>query len=561
MTQPKLYDVKKFSTIKEMLKMAADESGDKLAFKYLKGKEVICVTYKQFWDETIYLGTALESLALSCAHVGCIGPNSYPWLCSYLTMLKAKGVFVPVDKELPAADIINVVNHSDMQAIFYDKSYEKIFRENREAMPNVKYFIGFARDEDEGEFLSYKKLIEKGKELYEAGNENYANECCDPEELKLLIYTSGTTGLSKGVELTEHNLVYSVYCGLQISRVYTTSLSVLPYHHTYEAVSGILVSLHNRCCICINSNLKAVVNNLKLFKPDFIYVVPAFAELFYKKIWATVKEGGKETGLKILIKLSNGLRKIGIDLRRKLFGAIHESFGGNLVKIVCGGAPLRAELGDFFDSIGISLINGYGITECSPLVSANREECNDCTTVGFVLPCLEVKIEDPDENGDGEIWVKGDVVMKGYYKMSEVTEEVFEDGWFKTGDYGRFNKKGLLMITGRKKNLIVLSNGKNIFPEEIENYILSIEYIKEAVVYAVSDEKGDDKHLRAEVFLDKDALEKLEISDVDAKLRADITEATKELPIYKKIGEIKVRETEFEKTTTNKIKRNSIKKD
>lgn len=560
MIKPKLYDVKKFSTIKEMLKMAADETGDKLAFKYLKGKEIISVTYKEFWNDTLYLGTALETIGMSKAHVGCIGPNSYPWLCSYLTMLKSEGVFVPVDKELPAQDIINVVNHSDMQAIFYDKSYEKIFKENREQMPNVKYFIGFAREEDEGEFLSFKKFMEKGKESYLAGNKNYENETCDPEALKLLIYTSGTTGLSKGVELTEHNLVYSVYCGLQVSRVYTTSLSVLPYHHTYEAVSGILVSLHNRCCICVNSNLKAVVNNLKLFKPDFIYVVPAFAELFYKKIWATVKDGGKETGLKILIKVSNVLRKIGIDLRRKLFGAIHESFGGNLVKIVCGGAPLRAELGDFFDSIGISLINGYGITECSPLVSANREECNDCTTVGFVLPCLDVKIDDPDENGDGEIWVKGDVVMKGYYKMPEETREAFEDGWFKTGDYGRFNKKGLLMITGRKKNLIVLSNGKNIFPEEIEGYIQAIEYVKEVVVYAASDEKGDDKQLCAEVFLDNDAIEKLGIENVSETLRSDITEATKELPIYKKIADIKIREEEFEKTTTNKIKRNKINK-
>lgn len=561
MTTPKLYDVKKFSTIKEMLKMGADETGDNLAFKYLKGKEVISVTYKEFWNDTLYLGTALETIGMSKAHVGCIGPNSYPWLCSYLTMLKSEGVFVPVDKELPAQDIINVVNHSDMQAIFYDKSYEKIFKENREQMPNVKYFIGFAREEDEGEFLSFKKFMEKGKESYLSGNENYANETCDPEALKLLIYTSGTTGLSKGVELTEHNLVYSVYCGLQVSRVYTTSLSVLPYHHTYEAVSGILVSLHNRCCICINSNLKAVVNNLKLFKPDFIYVVPAFAELFYKKIWATAKDGGKETGLKILIKVSNALRKIGIDLRRKLFGTIHESFGGNLVKIVCGGAPLRAELGDFFDSIGISLINGYGITECSPLVSANREECNDCTTVGFVLPCLDVKIDDPDENGDGEIWVKGDVVMKGYYKMPKETEDAFEDGWFKTGDYGRFNEKGLLMITGRKKNLIVLSNGKNIFPEEIEGYIQAIEYVKEVVVYAASDDKGDDKQLRAEVFLDNDAIEKLGIENVLETLRQDITEATKDLPTYKKIADIKIREEEFEKTTTNKIKRNKIKKD
>lgn len=554
----KLYDVKKFSSIRQMLQMAVADAGDKPAFKYVDGKEIITVTYSDFYKDTLYLGTALLNLGVLSGHVGCIGQNSYTWLTAYLTSLCGDGVFVPVDKELPAKDIINVVNHSDTEAIFYDKKYDKIFRENRELMPNVKYFIGFSSEDDDGCFLSYNKLIESGKESYNSGNHSYEEKQSDPSELKMLIYTSGTTGMSKGVMLTEHNLCCSVICGLQVSRVYTRSLSVLPYHHTYEAVSGILVSLHHHCCICINSNLKAVVKNLQLFKPDFIYVVPAFAELFYKKIWATVKQSGKEKGLKFLIKFSNGLRKIGIDKRKKFFAEIHKSFGGNLVKIVCGGAPVRAELGEFFDDIGISLINGYGITECSPLVSANREECNDCSTVGFVLPCLDVKIDNPDSDGIGEILVKGDVVMKGYYKLEEATKEAFDGDWFKTGDYGKFNSRNQLMITGRKKNLIVLSNGKNIFPEEIENYIMSIDYIKEAVVYAVRDSKGDEKHLRAEVFLDSDAVEKMNVSDIASKLREDIDSATAELPSYKKITEIKIRDTEFEKTTTNKIKRNKI---
>ena len=249
--------------------------------------------------------------------------------------------------------------------------------------------------------------------------------------------------------------------------------------------------------------------------------------------------------------MSNALRKIGIDKRRKFFSSIHESFGGNLIKIVCGGAPVRPELGDFFDSIGINLINGYGISECSPLVSANREEINDCSTVGVVIPCCEVKFINKTDDGEGEICVKGDTVMMGYYKMPELTAEVLKDGWFMTGDYGKMNENGLLMITGRKKNLIVLSNGKNIFPEELENYIQSIPYVKEVIVSGERDKDGSEIGLCAEVYPDPEMLPE----NLPETLRTDIDRVTEALPIYKRITSIKIRDTEFEKTTSNKIKR------
>lgn len=301
--------------------------------------------------------------------------------------------------------------------------------------------------------------------------------------------------------------------------------------------------------------LSAVLKNLQLYKPDYIYLVPAFVELFYKKIWANAEEGKKTFALKLMIKLSNFLRIFGIDLRKKLFKSIHEAFGGNLVKIVTGGAPIRPELGKFFDSIGINLINGYGITECSPLVSANRDYFNDCATVGIPLPCVELKFENVTPEGDGEICVKGDTVMLGYYKNEKLTKEVLQNGWFKTGDYGRMNEKGQLLITGRKKNLIVLENGKNVFPEEIENYIMRIPYVLEVVVRGIKNEKGAETGLLAEVFLSEDKIKELQIENVDATLKKDISAVCSPLPIYKKISQTIIRDKEFDKTTTNKIKR------
>jgi len=557
----KPYQVNNFENIRHMLDLAVEEAGDKIAYKYIEKKEIKEVTYREFKLITEYLGTAITDLGFGKSHIANIGINSFKWITIYVTVLKSAGVYVPIDKELPQTDIINVANNSESEIIFYAKKFESFFKENRDKFPNIKYFIGLDREEDDGEFLSYDKLLEKGKKLYEEGNRDYENLKSDPNELKMLVYTSGTTGNSKGVMLSEHNLKSGIYYGLQVSKIFDSCLSVLPYHHTYEAVPGILVAIHHHATLCINDKLTNVLKNLQTFKPEYIFLVPAFAELFYKKIWATLKEKKIDGLFKVMIAVSNGLRKVGIDIRRKLFKSVIDNFGGNLKEIVCGGAPIRSEIGEFFDSIGIILFNGYGITECSPLVSVNRIECNDPSTVGMILPCLEIKFEDVDSDGIGEICVKGDVVMLGYYKQPELTSEVLsEDGWFKTGDYGYMNKNGLLVITGRKKNLIVLSNGKNIYPEEIEEYIQAIPYVKEVVVYSKKDENGMEDALCAEIFPDWED-ETVKSDSFEETLRKDVTEATKVLPSYKKIVKIKVRKEAFIKNSSNKIKRNLIDKD
>lgn len=552
----KLDEVTKVSSIKEMLNLAVKEDGDKIAFQYKNKKdEVVKVTYKEFVKDTEELGTALANIGMHNKHIAMIGDNSYKWLTGYLTVLKSTGVFVPIDKELTVDGIINVLKHSDSEVLFYAERYEKWIEQIKQEVSNVKYFIGLNRKEDNENILSYDNFKAKGKELLEQGDKRYTDLQDDENNLKLLIYTSGTTGAPKGVMLTEHNLISLIYYGLQTAPIKDRSLSVLPYHHTYEAVAGILVALHKHACICINDSLKNVLKNMQLYKPSYIYLVPAFIEVFHKNIWANAQKTGKDKLLKKMIPISNALRKVGIDLRKVFFKSVHEAFGGELKEIVCGGAPIRPEIGKFFNDIGITLYNGYGISECSPLVSVNNDYHNDSTTVGYVLPCCEIKFENVTPDGDGEIWVKGDIVMKGYYKDQEKTNRVLKDGWFNTEDYGRMNKRGQLIINGRKKNMIVLDNGKNVYPEEIENYILGIPYVQEVIVKGKKNNIGQEVALIAEVFLNKEKVEELEIENVKQKLKEDIRAACKELPVYKRISNIEIRKEEFAKTTTNKIKR------
>lgn len=549
-----LNEVEKIDSVSELMRKATEEAGDKIAFMYKENNQNVEVTYAKFQEDTIALGTALTDLGLNDKHIACIGDNSYKWLTAYISVLKSDGVFVPIDKELPIEDIINVLKNSDSEILFYAEKYEKYVEQILREVPMIKFLIGFSRKEESNNVLSYDRFIEDGRKLFLSGNQKYVKLKSKPDDLKLLVYTSGTTGIAKGVMLSERNIISCSYYGLQVAEVKTRCLSVLPYHHTYEGVAGILTALYHHNTICINDSLKNVLKNLQFYKPDYIYVVPAFVELFYKKIISNAKDTKKYGMLKFMIVISNFLRKIGIDLRKKFFKSVHDAFGGNLEEIVCGGAPLRPEIGKFFDSIGIDLYNGYGITECSPLVSVNRPKFNDSQTVGVALPCCEVKIVNPDEDGNGEIHVKGKIVMLGYYKNEEKTKEVFKDDWFNTGDYGNINEKGQLSITGRKKNLIVLNNGKNVFPEEIENYIARIPYVQEVVVKGI-EEEGREVGLLAEVFLNKESVEKLAIENIEETLKKDIASATKDLAVYKKVSKIKIRDTEFAKTTTNKIKR------
>lgn len=547
-----LNDTAKIDSIAHMLELCVKDAGDKNAFMYKENTRdnVHEVTYRDFAKDVLALEIGMAKVGIKKTHISILSENSYKWINVFISVLKSDSVFVPIDKELPFDDMIYVAKHSDCRVLFFSKKLKKIIPDIMEKIPEIEYYIGLDEEENNGRILSFKKLKQMGMD----DPDFEINYNKDVKDMKMIVYTSGTTGLAKGVMLSEHNLTSMIYNGLRVATVYSRCLSVLPYHHTYEAVAGILVSMHNHSCICINENMKAVLKNLNLYRPDYMFVVPAILELFYKKIWANAKEGKKDKLLKIMIPVSNFLLKFGIDLRKKLFSSIHNAFGGNFKSIMTGGAPVSPDLGDFFYSIGIPVVNGYGITECSPLISGNREHFNDWRTGGPVVPCLDIKFEDIQESGDGEIVVKGDTVMMGYYKDEEKTNEVLKDGWFSTGDYGRMSDLGQLIITGRKKNLIVLSNGKNIFPEEIEDYIMKVPYVAETIVKSVKD-KGDEIALMAEVFLNADEVKKLETTNIEKKLREDITKVCEPLPSYKKVSHIKIRKVEFEKTSTKKIKR------
>lgn len=541
-----LEPIKPFSSIREMLMMAVNEDGEKIAYKFKNPDGTVReVTYIEFHQTVEALGASLTEMGLGSSHIAIVSENRYDWIVAYLTVLQSAGVFVPIDRQLTTKEKLHLLTDSESEAVFFSKQYLTWFVENKASMPNIKAFICFDIDKDTDGIISYKRLIAEGAKLDKTAYDSLKS---NENELKMLVYTSGTTGIAKGVMLSEHNLVSGVYYGLQVSRIYDTALSILPYHHTYESVCDILVNIHSHATLCINSVMRELVSDMQLYHPTNIYIVPAIAEFIYFLIMKNLKEKGKLKTFKKGVKISKAALRLGIDIRPKLFAELHNLFGGKLRKIVCGGAPIRPEMGEFFNDIGIPMTGGYGITECSPLVSVNDESSNDFNTAGHRLACLQWRIDEPNGEGIGEIAVKGDVVMLGYYKMPDKTAEAIRDGWFFTGDYGYITPDDQICITGRKKNIIVLSNGKNIYPEEIENLIMNIDCISEVVVRGLKNSKGDEHALEAEVYLNEGKNE--------SEVKALISEALAELPNYKKITKVVIRKEPFPKTTSNKIIRN-----
>lgn len=541
-----LEPIKPFSSIREMLMMAVNEDGEKIAYKFKNPDGTVReVTYIEFYQTVEALGASLTEMGLGSSHIAIVSENRYDWIVAYLTVLQSAGVFVPIDRQLTTKEKLHLLTDSESEAVFFSKQYLTWFVENKASMPNIKAFICFDIDKDTNGIISYKRLIAEGAKLDKTAYDSLKS---NENELKMLVYTSGTTGIAKGVMLSEHNLVSGVYYGLQVSRIYDTALSILPYHHTYESVCDILVNIHSHATLCINSVMRELVSDMQLYHPTNIYIVPAIAEFIYFLIMKNLKEKGKLKTFKKGVKISKAALRLGIDIRPKLFAELHNLFGGKLRKIVCGGAPIRPEMGEFFNDIGIPMTGGYGITECSPLVSVNDESSNDFNTAGHRLACLQWRIDEPNGEGIGEIAVKGDVVMLGYYKMPDKTAEAIRDGWFFTGDYGYITPDDQICITGRKKNIIVLSNGKNIYPEEIENLIMNIDCISEVVVRGLKNSKGDEHALEAEVYLNEEKNE--------SEVKALISEALAELPNYKKITKVVIRNEPFPKTTSNKIIRN-----
>lgn len=560
----KYYETEKLNDFKELLIRSEVKYGLKHAYRELDAnRNIHNYTFIQLREDVDALGTRLLSLGLKGKHFALVGESSYSYVVSYLAVSCGIGVIVPLDKDLSVDDLHKLICKSDAEVLFYSHSLEKDVLEMKGSCPEVKTFINISMYEKSENDLSIIDLIEEGKQEINLGNNEFKKMTIDPEVLSSILFTSGTTGVNKGVMLSHKNILTVIHSAFSMFNFADVSFSVLPINHTYEFNLHILGSIYDGITICFNDSIKHVKENLLTFQPGMSLMVPMIVESLYKNIWKEAEKNNLKKHLQYGIWFSNIIRKIGIDRRDLFFKPVHQSLGGNLKIIVCGGAPLRPDIVKGFDNLGISVFNGYGITECAPLISSNCTLKSIPGSVGFVIPDNKVRIADTDADGIGEIQVQGDNVMLGYYKDPVATRKTFtQDGWFKTGDLGYMDRKGALYITGREKNLIILANGKNVHPEELEEYILeNLAYVKEVVVFAPLASDGSEVMIMAEAYLDQEFLVQHGVENAKEILKDDISKLNKRLSSYKRINDVCLREIEFEKTSTRKIKRYCIEKE
>ena len=477
-------------------------------------------------------------------------------------------VTVPIDKELPANEMASIISRAECTAVFYGAEIGgKLDYLKANTGASVYVCINGEQSVKDGAAAdtTAAELISRGGEKFAAGDNSYYDYEIDPDRLASIVFTSGTTGKGKGVMLSQTNIVSDMTQGMYNFAITKKTMNLLPPHHTFGSTVNYVGHFSQGCEIYISSGLRYMLKEMQEQKPTHLILVPLFVETIYRRIWATAEKTGAAEKLKKGIKISNALRKIGIDKRRKLFADVLNTFGGELTMIICGGAALNQDIIDFFDAIGITILNGYGITECAPLISCNRNELQYSGSVGIPIIGEEVKIKDPDENGEGEICVKGPNVMLGYFEDPEATASVFdEEGFFRTGDYGRIEEVDgdkWIYITGRLKNLIIFSNGKNVYPEEIETELSRIRGVLEVVVYAGESRKDPSKEvIVAEIYPDYEQLEADGVSDIQAYFNEHVRDANARMAPYKKVGLVKVRKTEFTKNTSKKITRFNIDK-
>ncbi len=530
--------IPEYQTVREIIFEGTARGGDNKQFMYLdRNKQLQEINYNQTFKRIRTLSTYFYSKGLTNGRkIAIVSENNADWAFAYYAIIVGGNVCVPMDAKLNYEDIEDQIIRCDCDAVVYSKKFAK-FVEQIKANPEVPQMEYFFMDEFDTYYAEGEKLIAEGNDYFDKVE-------VKPDDLAAIVFTSGTTGKSKGVMLTHKNIASDCSATL---RVLTGrhAIAFLPLHHTLSWVSGLyatyIVSEWGYLCDGINH----IQQEIKKFQPYNFTGVPLVVETVYDRIWKTARKMGKEELLKKGLKISNFLMKLGIDKRRKIFKMVHDNLGGNLDMIICGGAYLDPKYEKGLYDLGIDVFNGYGLTECSPVITCNHPAKFKFGSVGTPLDCNEIKIVNPDEDGVGEIYVRGDNVMVGYYNDPEATAEAFDGDWFKTGDFGRVDKDGFLFMVGRKKNLIILSNGKNVSPEEIEEKVMStIPYVKEILVYQDGDK------ILGEMFLNEE-----DYPDARDKIDADIKAVNAEMPAFKRITKITIRDTEFPKTTTMKIAR------
>lgn len=559
---------KVISDLRDLVDSSAAAFGDKVLYVYNEDQTQKTYTYRDLQTNTNAIGTALTGLGLSGRHIAVIGENHPLYVTAYLATVNADSVIVPLDKELAEEQITNFLNLAEIEAIFYTGSLNKKIQNVTAGAPGVHYLFPIHPDEDtaDARVIPVSELIACGKTAIENGDRSYLDMHPDMDKACAILFTSGTTGTSKGVMLSLKNLTAATNASCQ-SMSYDDEnrfVSVLPPHHTYEMTCGELAIINLGSEIFINDSLKRVLKNFASYKPNALALVPLFVETMHKRIWDEIRKQGLERKVRAAMKANALLLDLGIDIRHKLFGRITDAFGGNLKSIVCGGAPISPAIIKDFYQFGITVLEGYGITECAPLVAVNHPGHVRFHSVGTPVCGCEVRIDYDEGQPTGEIQVKGDNVMLGYYKNPEATAAVFtEDGYFRTGDIGYMDKDGYLFITGRKKNVIILSNGKNVFPEELEEYLTKIPFVNESVVVGRRQENGEGSEVAITAIvvpnMEYETLVGKTSDEVYQAVRTAVTAINKKLPSFKHITEIEIRYEPFEKNSSQKIKRYIIK--
>ncbi|MFR6022024.1 MAG: AMP-dependent synthetase/ligase [Clostridia bacterium] len=549
----KYHKCEEVTNFKEMIERSAQIYKTRTAFK-LKNKdgEIYSKTYEEVKNDIYALGTELIENGLTNKRIAVIGKNSYKWAISYLAS-SIVGVVVPIDKELHSDDVINFMNVAECECILGDGKNLKTITENIEKLNNKKtIFVDFEK--------SFEHYLEAGRTLLEKENTKFEEIKINPDEMKILLFTSGTTGNAKGVCLSQKNICSNILSIYGIVKVKKSDLffSILPLHHTYECTIGFLLPLYSGASICYCDGLRYISKNMLEYHPSVILCVPLLLESMYKKIMKSLKKSLPEKYTK---DGENPIDKLPFILRKIVSRKVKNTLGGRLRVFIVGAAAVNPEIANTFDKLKLNSLQGYGLTECAPLVAGNTDFFKRNDSAGLPIPTVEYKIDNPNQEGVGEIIVKGPNVMLGYYNMPEETEKVLKDGWFHTGDLGKIDENGFLYITGRCKSVIVTKNGKNIYPEEIESYLNESPLISESLVIGTHKENDDETYVNAQIFPNKEAITeylkgtvptKEEIKKVISDVIANVNS---KIPNYKHIKDFAIRDSEFEKTTTQKVKR------
>lgn len=541
-----------FQNLRQIFERVAKIMPDAEIFAELdNNKQIVSHTAKEMTETFMAIGEGLVKNGFEGKHIAIIAQNSYRYVLTDVAIASGVGIVTPIDHDANEETLATLLGRVDAEIAIVSTDVLKRVERAREQYKALKTIVTIDKKVDG--YLSLDEIIEDGKKVED---KKFATKTLDLDATCEILLTSGTTGANKGVLMTQRNMTANVLNCMDVIKAENknnTSMSILPMHHATEINTHILPRVACGRLTYINGSMKDMMNNIKIFKPYVITIVPMIANAFYKTIWATAKKQGKEQLLKKGIKLCKILNKFGIDITHKIFKDLYVPFGGNLKQIVCGGAPLNPEVVEGLKDLGIYIVNGFGITECGPLVSMNTDPYSEVYSIGRPCPGLKVKIADPDENGIGELCVKGASVSKGYYKDPKGTKAVHDsDGYFHTGDLIRMDKKGRMFIAGRKKNLIVLANGKNVFPEELETQIAnSIPYIKDVLVFEGSYIKNGTKTPAITAMFNID--EQIQVEK--DKLLEDFRALNKTLPAYKHIGYLELIDGEFAKNASRKIVR------